>query len=59
MKEQIYHAIRTRRNEGATIGQIAKEFDLGEATIYRALKIAITKECEPHTPTPSGETGSF
>nr|WP_238930624.1 helix-turn-helix domain-containing protein [Vibrio sp. S9_S30] len=27
-----------RRTEGAAIGQLAKEFQLGEATIYRALK---------------------
>ncbi len=38
LNKQICHAIRTRRTEGATIGQIAKEFQLGEATIYRALK---------------------
>ncbi|MCV3265222.1 helix-turn-helix domain-containing protein [Vibrio harveyi] len=43
LNEQICHAIRTRRTEGATIGQIAKEFDLGEATIYRALKMAMAK----------------
>lgn len=35
---QICDAIYDRRTEGATIGQLAKEFDLGEATIYRALK---------------------
>ena len=29
--------IQTKRKEGATIGQLAKDFNLGEATIYRAL----------------------
>jgi DNA invertase Pin-like site-specific DNA recombinase len=29
--------IHSRRAAGATIGQLTKEFDLGEATIYRAL----------------------
>lgn len=29
--------ILSRRAEGATIGQLAKEFELGEASIYRAL----------------------
>ncbi len=57
LNEQICHAIHTRRTEGATIGQLAKEFELGEATIYRALKMAMTKEHEPHTP-PS-KTGTF
>ena len=33
MKEEIY----SRRLAGATIGQLANEFRLGEATIYRAL----------------------
>ncbi len=33
MKQEIY----SRRLSGATIGQLAKEFRLGEATIYRAL----------------------
>ena len=32
-KQEIY----SRRLAGATIGQLAKEFRLGEATIYRAL----------------------
>ena len=32
-KQEIY----ARREAGATIGQLAKEFRLGEATIYRAL----------------------
>ncbi|WP_341849128.1 helix-turn-helix domain-containing protein [Vibrio parahaemolyticus] len=50
LNEQISDAIHSRRTEGATIGQLAKEFELGEATIYRALKIAMTKENEPHTP---------
>ncbi|MFC4346820.1 recombinase family protein [Kordiimonas lipolytica] len=35
-KQEIY----SRRLAGATIGQLAKEFSLGEATIYRALKAA-------------------
>jgi DNA invertase Pin-like site-specific DNA recombinase len=38
LNEQICRAIHLRRTEGATIGQLAKEFELGEATIYRALK---------------------
>ncbi|MDF5382499.1 recombinase family protein [Vibrio parahaemolyticus] len=54
---QICDAIYDRRTEGATIGQLAKEFELGEATIYRALKIAMTKENEPHTP--PDETGTL
>lgn len=33
-KQEIY----TKRMAGATIGQLVKEFKLGEATIYRALK---------------------
>lgn len=36
--EKLDAQIYDRRTEGATIGQLAKEFDLGEATIYRALK---------------------
>ena len=32
-REQIY----TLRMAGASIGQLAKEFGVGEATIYRAL----------------------
>ncbi|WP_446751457.1 recombinase family protein [Vibrio sp. S9_S30] len=38
LNEQICRAIHLRRTEGAAIGQLAKEFQLGEATIYRALK---------------------
>lgn len=38
LNKQICHAIHLRRTEGATIGQLAKEFELGEAKIYRALK---------------------
>lgn len=57
LNEQVCHAIHTRRTEGATIGQLAKEFELGEATIYRALKMTMTKSHEPHPP--SGETGTF
>ncbi|MCC8372739.1 MULTISPECIES: helix-turn-helix domain-containing protein [Photorhabdus] len=33
MRNDIY----LRRQSGATIGQLAKEFKLGEATIYRVL----------------------
>jgi DNA invertase Pin-like site-specific DNA recombinase len=33
IKEEIY----SRRTAGATIGQLSKEYELGEATIYRAL----------------------
>lgn len=57
LNEQTCDAIHTRRAEGATIGQLAKEFELGEATIYRALKMAMTKEHEPYPP--QGEAGSF
>ncbi len=57
LNEQICHEIHTRRTEGATIGQLAKEFEFGEATIYRALKRATTKENEPHPPL--SETGTF
>ncbi|HHY0626750.1 TPA: helix-turn-helix domain-containing protein, partial [Vibrio parahaemolyticus] len=38
LNEHICHVIHQRRTEGATIGQLAKEFELGETTIYRALK---------------------
>ena len=31
-------AIYSRRVAGVTISQLAKEFDLGEASIYRAIK---------------------
>ncbi|HAU2961127.1 TPA: helix-turn-helix domain-containing protein [Salmonella enterica subsp. diarizonae] len=31
-------ALHFRRQSGASIGQLAKEFRLGEATIYRVLK---------------------
>jgi DNA invertase Pin-like site-specific DNA recombinase len=34
IKEDIY----IKRHAGATIGQLAKEFQLGEATVYRAIK---------------------
>jgi len=34
---QLKEAIYTKRQTGATIGQLAKEFQLGEATIYRAI----------------------
>ncbi len=57
LNEQRCDAIHARRTGGATIGQLAKEFELGEATIYRALKMAVIKESEPHT-TP-GEAGTF
>lgn len=34
LRQEIY----SRRQSGATIGQLAKEFRLGKATIYRVLK---------------------
>ncbi len=36
LNDQICDAIHSRRTEGVTIGQLAKEFQLSEATIYRA-----------------------
>ena len=39
LTEKLTREIYARRQSGATIGQIAKEFTLGEATIYRALNI--------------------
>lgn len=42
IKQDIY----SRRLAGATIGQLAKEFSLGEATIYRALN-AVKQSDEP------------
>ena len=50
LNEHICDAIHSRRAEGATIGQLAKEFELGEATIYRALKMVVTKENKPRPP---------
>ncbi|HIF9459157.1 TPA: recombinase family protein [Photobacterium damselae] len=47
LNEQICLEIHLRRTDGATIGQLAKEFELGEATIYRALKM--TKKTESHS----------
>ena len=44
LKEQLCKAIHVRRTEGATIGQLAKEFKLGEATIYRALKTVASNQ---------------
>ena len=38
LTDNICQAIYGSRMSGATIGQLAKQFDLGEATIYRALK---------------------
>lgn len=38
LNEKICDAIHTRRAEGATIGQLAKEFELGDATIYRVIE---------------------
>ncbi len=35
--DEIDQKIREKRKAGATIGQLAKEFNLGEATIYRIL----------------------
>ncbi len=57
LNKHICDAIHSRRAEGATIGQLAKEFELGEATIYRALKMAVTKENKPRPP--FGETGTL
>lgn len=37
LTEAIKEEIFSRRNAGAAIGQLAKEYKLGEATIYRAL----------------------
>ncbi len=37
LTETKKHEIYSRRLSGTTIGQLAKEFSLGEATIYRAL----------------------
>lgn len=42
-REEIY----SRRMAGATIGQLAKEFRLGEATIYRALSAVKQSNSEP------------
>lgn len=41
-REEIY----SRRIAGATIGQLAKEFQLGEATIYRALNAVKQSDSE-------------
>ncbi|ECI8027762.1 recombinase family protein [Salmonella enterica subsp. enterica serovar Ramatgan] len=38
LTESLRQDIYFRRQSGATIGQLAKEFRLGEATIYRVLK---------------------
>lgn len=38
LTDNICQAIYDSRMSGATIGQLAKQFNLGEATIYRALK---------------------
>ena len=40
-------AIYSRRMAGATIGQLAKEFRLGEATIYRALSAVKQSNSSP------------
>ena len=45
--EEIY----SRRMAGATIGQLAKEFRLGEATIYRALNAVKQSESVPELKT--------
>ena len=45
-KQEIY----SRRLAGATIGQLAKEFKLGEATIYRALN-AVKQSTSPENKT--------
>jgi len=38
LTENIKHDIYVKRQDGATIGQLAKDFNFGEATIYRVLK---------------------
>jgi len=47
LKTEIY----LRRLSGATIGQLAKEFSLGEATIYRALNAVKSADAAPETKT--------
>nr|WP_317986860.1 recombinase family protein [Acinetobacter nosocomialis] len=37
LTDTLKQAIYDKRAEGATIGQLAKEYHLGEASIYRAL----------------------
>jgi len=44
-------AIYSRRMAGATIGQLAKEFGLGEATIYRALNTVQKSDAVPELKT--------
>ncbi|WMV70836.1 helix-turn-helix domain-containing protein [Xenorhabdus griffiniae] len=39
LTETLRQEIYLRRQSGTTIGQLAKEFKLGEATIYRVLNI--------------------
>jgi DNA invertase Pin-like site-specific DNA recombinase len=46
-REEIY----SRRMAGATIGQLAKEFRLGEATIYRALNAVQKSDAVPELKT--------
>ncbi len=46
-KQEIY----SRRLAGATIGQLAKEFQLGEATIYRALNAVRQSDTPPEIKT--------
>ncbi|WP_104398589.1 recombinase family protein [Vibrio penaeicida] len=38
LTEPVKHDIYDRRQKGATINQLAKEFQLGEASIYRAIR---------------------
>ena len=57
LNDQVCDAVHVRRTEGATIGQLAKEFEFGEATIYRALKRAVTKDSKSHTTL--SETGTL
>jgi DNA invertase Pin-like site-specific DNA recombinase len=40
LTNDVCHAIYAERMSGSTIGQLAKQFNLGEATIYRALNAA-------------------
>ncbi|EPP1861206.1 hypothetical protein ACUMO5_000435 [Vibrio parahaemolyticus] len=56
LNKQICEAIHSRQTEEAAISQLAKEFELGEATIYRALKMTMTKENESHTPPSKTDT---
>jgi DNA invertase Pin-like site-specific DNA recombinase len=39
LNQELCQEISSRRKAGATIGQLASDYNLGKATIYRALKI--------------------